>query len=113
MNFRILKYFITVAEELNFSRAAKRLNMAQPPLSQQIKQLESELEVQLFKRNNRMVQLTDAGQVFLVEARTILSQMEQSVRRTQLTAEGKFGNGTFYMVLQNKLPRFLQRTDAG
>lgn len=91
MNDRILNYFITVAEELNFSRAAERLNMAQPPLSQQIKQLENELGVQLFKRNNRMVQLTDAGKVFLKEARTILMQIEYAIQTTQLAEEGKFG----------------------
>ncbi|MBW4616394.1 MAG: LysR family transcriptional regulator [Desmonostoc vinosum HA7617-LM4] len=79
MEFRQLQYFLTVAEELNFSQAARRLNMAQPPLTRQIRQLEQELGVQLFKRNSRRVELTAVGSVFVEEARRILGQNEMQV----------------------------------
>lgn len=72
MELRHLRYFIAVAEELNFTRAAGRLHMAQPPLSQQIQQLETELGFQLFRRTKRTVQLTEAGQVFFEESQKIM-----------------------------------------
>jgi DNA-binding transcriptional LysR family regulator len=76
MEFRQLKYFVAAAEELNFTKAAKRLGIAQPPVSRQIGQLERELEVQLFQRTNGKVLLTDAGQRFLSEARALLRQAD-------------------------------------
>jgi len=88
MELRHLRYFITVAEELHFSRAAERLKIAQPPLSQQIRALEEELGVQLFKRTKRRVQLTEAGLVFLEETRT---QVEQAVRAAQRASRGEIG----------------------
>ncbi|MGE7925842.1 LysR substrate-binding domain-containing protein [Viridibacillus arvi] len=92
MDIRKIRYFIMVAEELNFSRAAERLRMAQPPLSQEIRKLEEELGVQLFHRTKRMVELTDAGKIFLEGSQQTLFQLERAIKETQLAAEGKKGN---------------------
>ena len=92
MDIRKMKYFITVAEELNFSRAAERLMMAQPPLSQEIRKLEEELGVQLLHRTKRMVELTDAGKIFLEGARQTLLQVDRTIKETQLADEGKIGH---------------------
>jgi len=92
MDIRKMRYFITVAEELNFSRAAERLMMAQPPLSQEIRKLEEELGVQLFHRTKRMVELTDAGEIFLEGARQTIIQVDRTIKETQLAGEGKIGH---------------------
>ncbi|MGH1044561.1 LysR substrate-binding domain-containing protein [Bacillus mycoides] len=92
MDIRKMKYFITVAEELNFSRAAECLMMAQPPLSQEIRKLEEELGIQLLHRTKRMVELTDAGKIFLEGARQTLLQVDRTIKETQLADEGKIGH---------------------
>ena len=91
MELRHLRYFIAVAEELHFGRAAARLQMAQPALSRQILQLEEELSVLLFYRTKRRVQLTDAGQVFLEEARRMLAQEQHAIRAAQRAHRGEIG----------------------
>lgn len=83
---RELRYFVAVAEELNFSRAAGRLGMAQPPLSRAISQLERRLGVQLLERNPRRVTLTAAGLTLLEEARSALDAMSAAARRTRRAA---------------------------
>ena len=94
MELRHLRYFIAVAELLSFSRAAEVIGIAQPPLSQQIKGLEGELNVQLFNRSTHPIQLTIAGQSFLQEARAILLQVEQATRTTQQINQGYSGKLT-------------------
>ena len=91
IELRQLRYFLAVAEELHFTRAAERLRIAQPPLSRQIQNLEQALDVKLFDRTNRRVALTVAGQTFLEEARKMLQVIEQGIHRTQQVALGKAG----------------------
>lgn len=91
MELRQLQYFLAVAEEMNFSRAAVRLQISQPPLSRQILQLEQEIGVELFRRTKRRVELTEAGKVFLAETRQILTQVEQGVRLAQRASRGEIG----------------------
>ncbi|MFJ8210332.1 LysR family transcriptional regulator [Streptomyces sp. NPDC096033] len=83
LEVRELRYFIAVAEELNFSRAAQRLGMAQPPLSKAIAQMESRLGVRLLERTTRQVRLTDAGQVLLGQARIAVDAVHAAARRAR------------------------------
>ena len=91
LELRHLRYFIAVAEELNFSRAAERLHMAQPPLSAAIRQLEQELGTELLSRTTREVRLTDAGSTFLEGAHRTLAELERARSDTQRAAAGEVG----------------------
>ena len=91
IELRHLRYFIAVAEELHFGHAAARLNISQPPLSQQIQILEQQIGARLFARTNRSVSLTDAGKQFLADSRQILSQVEDAAARAARLHHGETG----------------------
>ena len=94
MELRHLRYIIAVAEEGHITRAAERLGMQQPPLSRQIKAIEREIDVQLFRRKPRGVELTDAGRAFLDGARAMFANLDQTLESTRRTARGEQGQIT-------------------
>jgi len=89
MELRHLRYFVAVAEEQNVSRAAKRLHVSQPPLSRQIRDLETEMGVALFERSVKAIRLTEAGKIFLFEARAALQRAEDAVALAKSVANQK------------------------
>ena len=91
MELRQLRYFTAVAEELHFGRAAKRMNISQPPLSMQIRNLEDELGTRLFNRTSRQVELTAAGEVFLVQVEQILADLDGAVESARQAGQGNIG----------------------
>src|SRR5260370_32766412 len=94
MDLRHLRYFAAVAAHRPFRRGAEHLHMAQPPLSQQIQDLERELGAQLFDRTHRQIEVTVAGQVFLEDATRILAQAEQAEKRAKRASKGELGQLT-------------------
>ena len=111
MELRHLRYFVAVAEELHFGRAAARLHIAQSPLSQQIRRLEAELGVELFDRNRRSVRLTDAGRVLLDGAVPLLHQadrLEQTMRSAATGETGLLTVGFVGSAAQDALPRIVR-----
>jgi DNA-binding transcriptional LysR family regulator len=91
MKFRHLECFVAAAEELNFTHAADRLNVSQPPFSKQIHDPEVELGIEFFERRRKGVALTPAGKSFLIDARRILEDCETSIRKAQRISRGEIG----------------------
>jgi DNA-binding transcriptional LysR family regulator len=91
MELRHLRYFLAVAEDLNVRQAAVHLHVSQPPLSRQIRDLEQEVGARLFVRSRRGMQLTEAGQTFLKEARQILFQSKRAIQLAQAVSRGAAG----------------------
>jgi DNA-binding transcriptional LysR family regulator len=111
MEIRHLRYFCVLAEQLHFTKAAVLLNVAQPALSHQIKQLEEELGAQLVERSNRRVRLTAAGEVFLARAARILDQLNQAARETTRVGQGEAGSlviGVVSTAVCSVLPELLR-----
>jgi DNA-binding transcriptional LysR family regulator len=116
MELRHIRYFLAVAEEMNFTRAAKKVGIGQPPLSQQIGDLEEELGAPLFRRVPRGVELTDSGKVFLPEAQAILAQAEHAKKIAQRGARGELGSlrlgftgsAAFTRIVQDAIRTFRQ-----
>ena len=117
IELRHLRYFVAVAEELHFGRAAARLNISQPPLSQQIQALEAQIGARLLARTNRSVSLTAAGRQFLADSRQILSQVEAAAVRAERLHAGETGelrigftsSAPFIRAISDSLSLFRQR----
>jgi len=103
MKFRHLECFVAAAEELNFTHAAARLHVSQPPFSKQIHDLEVELGIELFQRQPKGVSLTAAGRVFLLDAKFILQTSEEAIKKAQRISRGEIGE-----LVVGYLPAFTQ-----
>ena len=114
MELRHLRYFVAVAEELHFRRAAERLHVAQPAVSEQVRKLEDELGVRLFDRTQRNVALTDAGAALLTEAHRVLRQAEAArlAARSASDRPGRLRIGYVPTALLASIPRTLRRLVA-
>src|SRR5689334_10137326 len=116
MELRHLRYFVAVAEELHFRRAAQRLHMSQPPLSQQIRKLEEDVGATLLVRNQRRVELTAAGAAYYARARDILDAVEDAAREARRVQRGEVGRlavgfvgSALYSVVPELLRSFRER----
>lgn len=110
MELHHLKYFTTLAEELNFSRAAERLHISQPPLTRKIQQLEEDLGARLFTRNTRGVKLTPAGAALLEDAKRILGMVNVAKERASKAGQGQLGRldiGIFGSAILDYIPRLV------
>jgi len=119
VELRQLRYFVGVAREQNFTRAALKLRVAQPALSRQIRQLEEELGVKLLERGTRGVQLTAPGEVFLAPAEMLLDQSERAVRQTRMRGQQEqrqlnlgYVWGLFHTLVPHWIARFRQQNPA-
>lgn len=115
IDIRLLRYFSVVAEELSISRAAQRLHMSQPPLSQQIQQLEDRLGVVLLLRKKRGIELTAAGAAMASEARHVIARLEQAVDSVQQIGRGELGQiriGVISSAMWGEFPNLLRRFHA-
>ena len=120
MELRHLRYFVAVAEELNIRRAAARLHMAPPPLSVQIRQLETEIGAELFSREKRRMKLTDAGRFYLDHARHLLADVQRGVILARQAANGEIGHLSIghytpagFRVLSKVLPHLQKAVSTG
>ena len=115
MEFRHLRYFLVLAEELHFGRAAQRLSISQPPLSLNIQQLEASVGAKLFTRNSKAVQLTAAGLAFVPAARALIDQAAQAASHARDVGQGMAGSlaiGFSGTMLYSGLPNILERFQA-
>lgn len=115
MEFRHIRYFLALAEELHFGRAARRLSISQPPLSLNIQQLEASVGARLFTRNSKEVRLTDAGKAFVPKARALLEQAGEAARHARDVEQGLAGRlhiGFVGAMLYRGLPQLLHRFQA-
>jgi DNA-binding transcriptional LysR family regulator len=107
LDLRLVDYFVAVAEELHFGRAAERLHIAQPSLSQQIRRLEQQLGVTLLERNSRNVRLTRAGEAFLREGRRVLAQAQRAISATRAAGAERLTVGFYGSAGRSLLPALL------
>jgi DNA-binding transcriptional LysR family regulator len=108
LDLRLVEYFVAVAEELHFGRAAERLHIAQPSLSQQIRRLEAQLGVPLLERNSRNVHLTAAGRSLLDEGRKVLSQSQHAIQTVRAAGAPRLTVGFYGSAASELLPEVLQ-----